>query len=43
MLTKTKDRGGVGLVNFRKKNKALLMKHLDRFYNKENVPLVKLT
>jgi hypothetical protein len=42
MLTKPKDKGGVGLVNFRKKNEALLMKHLDRFYNKANVPWVKL-
>jgi hypothetical protein len=37
-----KEKGGVGLVNFRKKNDALLMKHLDRFYNKANVPWVKL-
>jgi hypothetical protein len=42
MLTKPKDKGGVGLVNFKKKNEALLMKHLDKFYNKANVPWVNL-
>jgi hypothetical protein len=42
MLTKPKDKGGVGLVNFKKKNEDLLMKHLDKFYNRENIPWVQL-
>jgi hypothetical protein len=42
MLTKPKDKGGVGIVNFKKKNDALLMKYLDKFYNRANVPWVKL-
>jgi hypothetical protein len=42
MLTKPKDKGGVGLVNFKKKNEALLMKYLDKFYNKADIPWVSL-
>jgi hypothetical protein len=42
MLTKPKDKGGVGLVNFKNKNEGLLMKHLDKFYNRENIPWVQL-
>jgi hypothetical protein len=32
----------VGLVNFKKKNQALLMKYLDKFYNKADIPRVSL-
>ena len=42
MLCKPKMYGGVGIVNFRKKNEALLLKMLDKFYNKVNVPWVQL-
>jgi hypothetical protein len=42
MLIKPKDKGGVGLVNFKKKNQALLMKYLDKFYNKADIPWVSL-
>jgi hypothetical protein len=42
MLTKPKDKGGVGIVNFKKKNDALLMKYLDKFYNRANIPWVNL-
>jgi hypothetical protein len=42
MLTKPKDKGGVGLVNFKKNNEALLMKYLDKFYNKADIPWVSL-
>jgi hypothetical protein len=31
MLTNLKDKGGVGIVNFKNKNDALLMKYLDKF------------
>jgi hypothetical protein len=41
MLNKPKEKGGVGLVNFLK-NDALLMKYLEKFYNKENLPWVQL-
>jgi hypothetical protein len=37
-----KDKGGVDLVNFKKKNEALLMKYLDKFYNKADIPWVSL-
>jgi hypothetical protein len=42
MLTKPKDKGAVGLVNFTKKNEALLMKYLNKFYNKADIPWVSL-
>ena len=42
MLCKTKDKGGVGIVNFTKKNEALLLKHLDKFYKCADVPWVRL-
>jgi hypothetical protein len=42
MLTKPKECGGVGLLNFKKKNEALLLKHLDKFYNRANTPWVSL-
>jgi hypothetical protein len=42
MLCKPKHRGGVGIVNFHKHNEALLMKHLDKFYNHADVPWVHL-
>jgi hypothetical protein len=42
MLIKPKDKGGVGLVNFKNKNQALLMKYLDKFYNKADIPWVSL-
>jgi hypothetical protein len=29
-------------VNFKKKNEALLMKYLDKFYSKANIPWVQL-
>jgi hypothetical protein len=35
MLAKLKEKGRVGLVNFKKKNEALLMRYLDKFYNRE--------
>ena len=42
MLCKPKMFGGVGIVNFKRKNEALLLKMLDKFYNKANVPWVQL-
>ena len=42
MICKPKDNGGLGIINFAKKKEALLLKHLDKFYNKADVPLVHL-
>lgn len=39
---KPKTKGGLGVINFRKQNDALVMKHLDKFYNKKDVSWVKL-
>jgi hypothetical protein len=37
-----KNKGGVGIVNFQKHNEALLLKFLDKFYNKADTPWVNL-
>jgi hypothetical protein len=36
--TKPKRKGGLGIINLKSQNKALLMKHLDKFYNKKGIP-----
>jgi len=40
--SKPKNKGGLGIINLRTQNKALLLKHLDKFYNKKYIPWVKL-
>jgi hypothetical protein len=42
MVCKPKDQGGLGVVNLSTQNRCLLMKHLHKFYNKANLPWVKL-
>jgi hypothetical protein len=42
MVTKPKLKGGIGVINLRLQNELLLMKNLDKFYNKEDVPWVQL-
>jgi hypothetical protein len=42
MVCKPKKAGGLGVVNFQKQNAALLIKHLDKFYNHAEVPWVYL-
>jgi hypothetical protein len=42
MVCKPKDKGGLGIINLQLQNKALLLKHLDKFYNNADVPWVKL-
>jgi hypothetical protein len=37
-----KKKGGLGIINLRTQNKTLLLKHLDKFYNKKDIPWVKL-
>lgn len=36
-----KDKGGLGVVNLTLQNEALLLKELDKFYNKKDVQWVK--
>jgi hypothetical protein len=40
--TKPKRKGGLGIINLRAQNKALLLKHLDKFYNRADIPWVNL-
>jgi hypothetical protein len=39
-VTKPKDKGGLGIIDLRSQNEALLLKHLDKFYNKKDTPWV---
>jgi hypothetical protein len=41
-VMKPKEKGGLGVINLRLQNDALLMKHLHKFYNKADVPWVHL-
>ncbi|KAM3260750.1 hypothetical protein ACQJBY_051787 [Aegilops geniculata] len=38
MICKPKQQGGLGVLNLREQNKALLIKHLFKFYNEVDVP-----
>jgi hypothetical protein len=38
MVCKQKDKGGLGIINLEIQNQALLLKHLDKFYNNADVP-----
>jgi hypothetical protein len=40
--TRPKRKGGLGIINLRSQNTALLLKHLDKFYNKRNIPWINL-
>jgi len=40
--SKPKIKGGLGTINLRSQNSALLLKHLDKFYNRKEIPWVKL-
>jgi hypothetical protein len=42
LVQQPKDKGGLGVINLSVQNDALLLKHLDKFYRKENVQWVKL-
>jgi hypothetical protein len=42
LVCKPKLKGGLGIVNFQKQNAALLIKFLDKFYNKNALPWVDL-
>jgi hypothetical protein len=40
--TRPKRRGGLGIINLRSQNITLLIKHLNKFYNKKDIPWVHL-
>lgn len=42
VVMQPKDKGGLGVINLKLQNDALLMKHLSKFYNKEDIPWVQL-
>jgi hypothetical protein len=42
-VQRTKTQGGLGIINLEAQNKALLLKHLHKFFNKAKVPWVELT
>jgi hypothetical protein len=42
MVCLPKDEGGLNVLNIQTQNEALLLKHLDKFFNKRNLPWVKL-
>jgi len=42
MVSAPKPKGGLGVINLRLQNDALLLKHLHKFYNKEDIPWVHL-
>jgi hypothetical protein len=39
---KPKNQGGLGIIDIKSQNNALLMKHLDKFYNHTVIPWVTL-
>jgi len=43
MVCKHKNKGGPGVLNLRVQNEALLLKFLHKFYNKMDIPWVRLT
>lgn len=42
MVLLPKNNGGLGVINLKTQNDALLLKHLDKFYNKQDTPWVSL-
>jgi hypothetical protein len=42
MVCKPKKKGCLGIINLQVQNTALLLKHLDKFYNNEDIPWVIL-
>ena len=42
LVCRPKDKGGMGIVNPTIQNRALLSKHLSKFYNKADIPWVSL-
>lgn len=42
MICVPKESGGLGVIDIEKQNKALLIKNLHKFFNKEDLPWVGL-
>jgi hypothetical protein len=42
MVTKPRLKGGLGVINLKVQNEALLMKNLHKFFNKQELPWVQL-
>lgn len=42
MVCTLREEGGLGVINLELQNQALLMKNLDKFYNKRDIPWVNL-
>ena len=41
-VAKPKDKGGLGVIDLRTQNEALLLNHLDKLYNKKDIPWVNM-
>jgi hypothetical protein len=42
MVCRSREEGGLGIINIKTQNEALLLKHLHKFFNKEDLPWVSL-
>jgi len=42
MVCKTKEEGGLGVIDIEKQNEALLLKNLNKFFNKKDIPWLQL-
>ena len=42
MVCKPKEEGGLGVLDLQKQNEALLMKNLDKFLNRRDIPWVTM-
>ena len=42
LVCKTREEGGLGIINLQLQNQALLMKNLDKFFNERDLPWVNL-
>jgi hypothetical protein len=38
MICVPKEEGGLGVINIEIQNQSLLMKNLDKFFNRKNIP-----
>jgi hypothetical protein len=42
MVCRSKEEGGLGVINIKTQNESLLLKHLHKFFNKDDTPWVSL-
>jgi len=42
LVCKSKEQGGLGIINLEVQNQALLMKNLDKFYSRKDIPWVNM-